>query len=117
MPSHTLYDGHNYVPTNRWLLVGTLDWRTGLPYSVVGETLEFVGPRNAERLPTYLRLDAGFDRHVSIAKLHPWLGLRVANALNAFLPGDVQANLGSPAFGSLYNSVYREYRIHVLFEK
>jgi len=104
-------------PTNRWLLVGTLDWRTGLPYSVVDETLDFVGPRNIQRLPTYLRLDAGFDRHVSFAKLHPWLGFRVANALNAFLPSDVQANLGSPAFGSLYNSVYREYRIHVLFEK
>ncbi len=104
-------------PTNRWLLVGTLDWRTGLPYSVVDETLEFVGPRNMLRLPTYLRLDAGFDRRLSIARLHPWLGLRVANALNAFLPSDVQANLGSPAFGSLYNSVYREYRIHLLFEK
>jgi len=35
----------------------------------------------------------------------------------SFLPSDLQANLGSPAFGSLYNSVYREYRIHVLFEK
>src|SRR5262245_45765598 len=22
MPSHTQYDGHNYVPTNRWVLFG-----------------------------------------------------------------------------------------------
>jgi hypothetical protein len=29
----------------------------------------------------------------------------------------VQANLGSPAFGSFYNSVYREYRIRIRFEK
>ena len=48
---------------------------------------------------------------------HPWLGLRVANALGAFLPTDVQANLGSPDFGSFYNSEYREFRIHVRFEK
>ena len=105
------------MPTNRWLLVGTLDWRSGLPYSLVDEMLEFVGPRNQERFPTYLRLDAGFDRRLAFGRIHPWLGLRVANALNSFLPADVQANISSPAFGSFYNSVYREYRIHVLFGK
>jgi len=103
------------LPTDRWLLVGTLDWRSGLPYSLVDDMLEFVGPRNQERFPTYVRLDAGFDRHLAFGKIHPWLGLRVANALNSFLPADVQANISSPAFGSFYNSVYREYRIHVMF--
>ena len=33
-------------PTPRWLLLGIFDWRSGLPYSVVNETLDFVGPRN-----------------------------------------------------------------------
>ena len=103
--------------TDRWLLVGTLDWRSGLPYSRVDEMLEFVGARNQERFPTYVRFDAGFDRHLAFGKIHPWLGLRVANALNSFLPADVQANISSPAFGSFYNSVYREYRIHVMFGK
>ena len=32
-----------------WLLIGIFDWRSGLPYSVVDEHLDFVGPRN--RLP------------------------------------------------------------------
>ena len=105
------------MPTDRWLLVGTLDWRSGLPYSFVDEMLEFAGPRNQERFPTYFRLDAGFDRRLAFGKIHPWLGLRVANALNGFLPADVQANTSSPAFGSFYNSVYREYRIHVMFGK
>jgi hypothetical protein len=41
----------------------------------------------------------------------------VSNALNSFLPSDVQADIGSPAFGSFYNSVYREYRIHIRFAK
>ena len=36
--------------------------------------------------------------------MHPWVGLRVANALNSFLPVDVQANLGAPDFGNFYNS-------------
>ncbi len=100
-----------------WQVLGTVDWRSGLPYSVVNEDLEFVGPRNELRFPSYFRVDAGFDRRLSIKGIHPWMGIRVANALNSFLPSDVQANLDSPAFGSFYNSVYREYRIAVRFEK
>jgi hypothetical protein len=83
----------------------------------VDEDLEFVGARNTLRFPTYFRVDAGFERRITVAKLHPWVGLRVSNALNSFLPADVQANLASPAFGSFYNSVYREYRIRIRVEK
>jgi hypothetical protein len=105
------------MPGGRWLVLGTLDWRTGLPYSVVNEMLDFVGPRNELRFPTYVRLDAGLERRLSVMKVHPWVGLRVANALNSFLPVDVQANTGASDFGHFYNSPFREYRIHVRFEK
>jgi len=111
-----LFRGH-VMPTGGWLLVGTVDWRSGLPYSETNETLDFVGPRNVRRFPTYFRVDAGFERRLKVAKFHPWLGLRISNALNSFLPADVQANVDSPAYGSFYNSVYREYRIRVRFEK
>jgi len=100
-----------------WLFVGTVDWRSGLPYSVVDEDLEFVGDRNSQRFPTYFRVDAGVERRMTVKGLHPWIGLRVSNALNSFLPADVQANLGSPAFGDFYNSVYREYRIRIRVER
>jgi carboxypeptidase family protein/TonB-dependent receptor-like protein len=109
-PNRLLLRGRTML-TAGWQLLGTIDWRTGLPYSVVDENLEFVGARNALRFPTYFRVDAGFERRLAIARLHPWMGVRVSNALNSFLPGDVQANLSSPAFGSFYNSVWREYRI------
>jgi hypothetical protein len=105
------------MPTPGWILLGTLEWRNGLPYSIVDDAIEFVGARNDHRFPTYVRLDAGFDRRIAIGRLHPWLGVRVSNALNSFLPADVQADIGSPAFGSFYNSVYREYRIHIRFAK
>ena len=105
------------MPTTRWLLLGTLDWRSGLPYSIVNEALEFVGSRNAQRFPTYHRLDVAFERRVAIARWQPWLGLRAVNALDSFLPADVQANIGSPAFGSFYNSEFREFRIHLRFER
>jgi hypothetical protein len=105
------------MPTRRWLVLGTLDWRSGLPYSIVDEALEFVGPRNARRFPIYHRLDVGLERRVTIAKWQPWLGLRAVNALNSFLPADVQANIGSPAFGSFYNSAFQQFRIHLRFER
>ncbi|MEP7309098.1 MAG: TonB-dependent receptor [Acidobacteriota bacterium] len=104
-------------PTPRWLLLGILDWRSGLPYSVTNDTLDFVGARNSQRFPTYLRLEVGIERRLKVLKFQPWVGVRVWNALDSFLPTDVQANLGSPSFGRFYNSEYRQYRIQVRFER
>jgi hypothetical protein len=114
---HRLFVRGQAMPTTRWMIVGTFDWRSGLPYSVVNEDLDFVGPRNEQRFPTYVRTEIGVDRKISVAHAHPWVGVRVTNALSAFLPTDVQANLNSPAFGSFYNSEYRQVRIHVRFER
>jgi len=105
------------MPTDRWLLLGLFDWRSGLPYSIVNETLDYVGPRNSLRFPSYARLEVGIERRMKILKFRPWVGVRVWNALNSFLPTDVQSNISSPAFGSLYNSEYRQYRIQVRFER
>lgn len=104
-------------PLQNWLLVGTLDWRSGLPYSVVNETLDFVGPRNDRRFPAYVRVDAGIEHRFTFGKYRPWIGVRVDNALSSFLPADVQANITSPAFGTFYNSEYRQARIQVRFER
>jgi len=106
------------MPTPRWLFIGILDWRTGLPYSLVDEVLDFVGPRNERyRLPNYARTELGLEYRFRIFKLQPWIGVRAYNALNAFLPADVQANTSSPAFGSFYNSEYRQFRLQVRFER
>ncbi len=115
-PNRLLTRGRIF-PTSRWLLLGTFDWRTGLPYSVVDDTLDFVGPRNVLRFPTYARLEAGIEHRFKIFKFEPWIGIRAYNALNAFLPTDVQSNLGSPMFGSFYNSPYRQFRLQVRFER
>ena len=104
------------LPLRDWLLAGVLDWRTGLPYSGVDEWLDFVGPRNDRRFPAYLRVDFGIEHRFKIRKYRPWIGVRADNALSAFLPSDVQANISSPAFGTFYNSEYRQFRIQVRFE-
>jgi TonB dependent receptor-like, beta-barrel/Carboxypeptidase regulatory-like domain len=105
------------MPTPRWLLLGIFDWRTGLPYSTVDEYLDYVGPRNALRFPTYLRLETGIERRFKIFKFQPWIGVRIWNTLDSFLPTDVQSNIASPAFGSFYNSEYRQFRIQLRFER
>jgi len=99
-------------------LVGTADWRTGLPYSSVNDALDFVGPRNAlYRFPNTVRMKIGVERRIKILKLDPWIGVQVDNPIRAFLPTDVQSNLGSPAFGSFYNSEYRRVSLIVQFER
>jgi hypothetical protein len=111
---------NGYAPVNADSpnrLLGTVDWRSGLPYSIVDESLDFVGPRNSARFPTYARLELGVEHRFKIFKLQPWIGVRAYNALNSFLPADVQSNLGSPAFGSFYNSEYRQFRLQVRFER
>lgn len=115
---HRLLARGRAMPTSRWLLLGILDWRTGLPYSTVNEALDFVGPRNqGHRLPDYARTELGIEHRFKIGKLQPWIGVRAYNALNAFLPTDVQANTGSPLFGTFYNSEYRQFRLQVRFER
>ena len=105
------------MPSPRWLLLGIADWRSGMPYSAVNDALDFVGPRNQRRFPAYARLELGVEHRFKIFNLQPWIGVRAYNALNAFLPTDVQANTGSPLFGSFYNSEYRQFRLQVRFER
>lgn len=104
-------------PVQNWLVVGTLDWRSGVPYSEVNDTLDFVGARNDRRFPTYVRVDAGLEHRFTFGKYRPWIGVRVDNALSSFLPSDVQANVTSPALGTFYNSEYRQARIQLRFER
>jgi hypothetical protein len=106
------------MPTEKWLVIGIFDWRSGLPYSVVNEYLDFVGPRNeGHRFPPYARAELGLEHRFKIFNLQPWIGVRAYNAFSAFLPTDVQANIASRAFGSFYNSEYRQFRVQVRFER
>ena len=105
------------LPTPTWLLVAVIDWRSGLPYLIVDAALDFVGPRQAFRFPQYVRTELGVEHRFTIKKFRPWIGVRVDNALQAWLPADVQANISSPAFGTFYNSQYRQVRIQVRFER
>jgi hypothetical protein len=114
---HRFFAKGYVMPTPRWMLLGVFDWRTGTPYSVVDEALDFVGTRNDRRMPNRARVELGLERRFFIKKWKPWIGIRAYNVFDAFLPVDVQANLGSPNFGTFYNSEYRQLRLQVRFER
>jgi len=115
---HRLLARGRAMPTPTWLLLGIIDWRSGMPWSAVNEYLDFVGPRNQQyRFPSYARTELGIEHRFRILKLQPWIGVRAYNAFSAFLPTDVQNNLNSPLFGTYYNSEYRQLRLQVRFER
>jgi hypothetical protein len=99
-------------------ILGTLELRSGFPYSVVDERQDFVGPRNQGRhFPVAARVDLAIERRFTLWGWHPWIGIRLWNAFHSFLPLDVQNNLASPAFGSFYNSAPRLIRVTFRLER
>ena len=114
---HRLFARGHLMLTPRWIVLGLADWRTGLPYSAVDESLAFVGPRNSLRFPNHILVDLGVEHRFKVGRFQPWIGIMANNAFDTFLPNDVQANLGSPNFGTFYNSPYRQFRLQVRFER
>ncbi len=91
----------------------SVEIRSGFPFSVVNESLDFVGARNqAGRFPTFLSIDAQVTKEFTVPKFIPKLdgkkariGAAVFNITNHFNPRDVQNNLGSLQFGQFFNSL------------
>jgi hypothetical protein len=104
------------APTDRWLVNAVMEYRTGFPYSVVGEDLEAIAPRNRFRLPDTALVDLTVERRVTLFGMHPWIGVRAYNALNRFHPAEVQRNVTSPDFGGFYNSRPRQIRLQLRFQ-
>jgi hypothetical protein len=91
----------------------TVEVRSGFPFSVVNEQLDFVGARDrAGRFPTFVSADVQATKDFLIPKFVPKVGGRrarvgaaVFNVTNHFNPRDVQNNTGSRDFGKFYNSL------------
>ena len=114
---HRLLLRGRVMPRPKWLALAIFDWHTGVPYSVVNETLDFVGARNEQRFPVYARLELCVERRFKILGFQPWIGVRMTNVLGTFLPEDVQNNTGSANFGMFFNPEPRRLRGQVRFER
>jgi hypothetical protein len=84
-----------------------LEVRSGFPFSVVNERLDFVGERNQERFPNYLSLDATVLKSFTVPfwDKKARAGVIIFNITNHFNPRDVQNNLSSSNFGQFFNGL------------
>ena len=112
-PNRVLFWGQFQAPL-KLTLMPVLDVHTGFPYSVIDQSREFVGPRNAERLPRFNSLDLMVTRPVTLPfpnkEIKARIGFSVYNILNHFNPRDVQNDIDSYRFGALFNGVGRTFR-------
>ena len=91
----------------------SVEIRSGFPFSLVNEQLDFVSERNrAGRFPLFISLDAQVTKGFDIPKFVPLvdgrrarIGVAVFNITNHFNPRDVQQNTGSPQVGDFFNSL------------
>ena len=88
-------------------VIPALDIRSGFPFSVVNDRLDFVGIRNSERFPAFLSLDVTVLKSFTIPFLDKpaRAGAIIFNVTDHFNPRDVQSNLSSLQFGQFFNSL------------
>jgi len=88
-------------------IMPALEIRSGFPYSVVNDQLDFVGPRNSARFPTFMSLDTTVLKGFKVPFLDKQAraGVVIFNITNHFNPRDVQNNTGSAHFRQFFNSL------------
>lgn len=86
----------------------SLEIRSGFPFSLVNDRLDFIGARNqAGRFPTFISLDAQILKGFKVPFLdkRARAGVAIFNVTNHFNPRDVQNNTGSLHVGEFFNSL------------
>jgi hypothetical protein len=86
----------------------SLEIRSGFPFSLVNDRLEFIGAQNqAGRFPTYISLDAQILKGFKVPFLdkRARAGVAIFNITNHFNPRDIQNNTGSRQVGEFFNSL------------
>jgi hypothetical protein len=88
-------------------IMPSFEMRSGFPYSVVDDRLEFVGERNRARFPVFMSVDATVLKGFKVPFLDKQAraGVIIFNITNHFNPRDVQNNTGSAHFGHFFNSL------------
>lgn len=108
VPNRFLLNGELKLPLDI-AFAPSLEIRSGFPFSIVNEQLNFVGPRNlAGRYPAFMSVDVQVTKGFRIPKFDKHkirIGAAIFNITNHFNPRDLQNNLGSSSFGQFYNSL------------
>ena len=108
VPHRFLLNGELKLPSDI-TFSPSVEIRSGFPFSIVNEQLDFVGLRNrAGRFPTFISLDAQITKgfRIPMFEKHKMrIGAAVFNITNHFNPRDLQNNVGSSSFSQFYNSL------------
>ncbi|MBV9770945.1 MAG: TonB-dependent receptor [Bryobacterales bacterium] len=112
-PNRVLFWGQFDAPF-KLLLTPTFDLHTGFPYSLINEYRDFIGARDSQRFPRFNSFDLQVTRPFPLPfaheKIKSRIGFSVYNLLNHFNPRDVQDDIDSSRFASLFSGVGRTFR-------
>src|SRR5262249_17363915 len=93
------------------IVAPTMEYRTGVPYTIVDEQQNVVGGRNQARFPNLFTLDLAVTKDVQLRGSHrARIGVQLFNLTDHFNPQDVQNNTASPDRGEFANSIGRQVR-------
>jgi hypothetical protein len=76
-----------------------LEWRSGLPFSLVNEEQELVGPPNSQRFPDYFNLNLHVERRFRFWRSEWALRVGFNNITGHQNPSVVVNNIDSPLYG------------------
>lgn len=88
-----------------------LELRSGFPYTAIDDDWTVVGSRNGLRYPAFASLNLAAYRIVHVSRHLPAarIGFQVFNLVSANNARDIQTDVMSPAYETLYNPAPREF--------
>lgn len=115
-PNRFLSWGWLPVPkTKRWDMAYTLDWHTGIPFSVVGPNQEIVGAANSYRFPDFFSLDYFLEWRFGAIGRNWALRGGFENITGHRNPGIVFNNTTSPNFLKFSQFEGRAFTVRIRF--
>jgi hypothetical protein len=111
MPNRLLMWGRSELP-HGFGLAPVLEYRSGLPYSVVDERQHYAGIPNSERFPRFFSVDARVWRDFKVnAKYSVRLSVSGFNLTNHFNPEATHWNTADPAYGQFFGARHRRFTV------
>ncbi len=92
-----------------------LEWRTGLPFTVVDQSQEMVGPPNSMRFPDYFSLNLHLERRFRLWRYEWALRAGFNNLTSHKNPTVVINNVDSPYFGEFAGGSNRAFTGRIRF--
>jgi hypothetical protein len=89
-----------------------VEYRHGLPFSVLDAKQSYVGEANSKRFPNFLSVDGRISKDFQVTPKYAFrFSLSGFNLTNHFNALDVHRNVADPRFGTFFGSYERRFRL------